>query len=80
MPLAGYFFIAGVVLGGICGLRISVRVVQWIDAMRRWDRPSWDPTHLILRVQLRNTFALEIIGFVIAQITVAVADRFLKPV
>jgi hypothetical protein len=79
VPIAGYFFIAGCVLGGVCGFRINVRIMKWMEARRPWNRPSWDPTHLILGIQLRDTLALEVGGFGIAITTLAVAIQFLKP-
>jgi hypothetical protein len=79
VPIAGYFFIAGCVLGGVCGFRINVRIMRWMEFRRPSKRPSWDPTHLILGIQLRDTLAWEIAGFVIAITTVAVAIHFLKP-
>src|SRR5262245_47593010 len=34
LPIAECFFIAGCVLGGVCGLRINVRIMKWMEAKR----------------------------------------------
>jgi len=79
MPIAAYFFFAGCVLGLVCGFRVNVRMFKWMEARRPWPRPSWDPMHLILSIELRSTLGLEIAGFAVAIITVIVAIQYLKP-
>ena len=65
MPIAGYFFITGVMLCGVCGFRINVRVLRSLGAWQRKRRP--DPvsdfiTGELERISLRDTVGIEIAG------------------
>ena len=79
MPAAVYLFFAGILLGLLCGFRINVRAFQWMDARWPRNRPSWDPTHLILGLRLKDTLGWEIAGLAIALVAITVAIQFLKP-
>jgi hypothetical protein len=78
-PAAGYFFMAGVLVGLCCGLRLYVRLLKWWVATLRPKLASWDPlTPFILRMELRNTFWLEIIGVITGLSTIITALQFLR--
>jgi hypothetical protein len=81
--LAVYFFVAGCLVGLGCGTRIFIRIVQWREGPQPWnpwkgrERPSWDPINILLRVQLKDTLALELLGLTIALPTVQIAMKYL---
>ena len=81
MPIAGYFFIAGVLLAMICGLRINVRVLRRMGAWQRTRKshPVSDYiTSELERIRLSNTVGFEIAGLGIALATIAFAIQFLN--
>jgi hypothetical protein len=68
LPIADYFAIADILLSGICGLRINVRVLRSLGARQRKRRP--DPVSDFIageleRIRLRDTVGLEIAGFAV---------------
>jgi hypothetical protein len=68
VTFAGYFFIAGVMLMLVCGLRINVRVLRTLGAWHRKRKP--DPfndfiTGELERLRLRDTVGLEIAGLAV---------------
>jgi hypothetical protein len=66
-------FFAGILLGIVCMFRINVRAFQWMEARRPWlKRPTLDPTNIILGIKLRNTFVLEVIGLIVAIVTLGI--------
>ena len=82
MPVAGYLFIAGVLLLGVCGFRINVRVLIRLGARHRKRSPDdlliGYMTAELERIRLKDAVGLEIAGLAIAVATVAVAIQFLK--
>jgi hypothetical protein len=42
-------------------------------------RPTWDPTHIIQGIKLRNTFALEVLGLIVAMVTLGVVIELVGP-
>ena len=78
-------FLAGWLLGACCMIRIIIRVFQAMEARQPqrpwWEYPWWDGMNIIRRVQLRNTYWLEVIGFLIgfAAMLVAIGHPFLTP-
>ena len=77
---AVFFFFAGILLGMVCMFRINVRAFQWMEARRpRLKRPAWDPIRIILGIRLRNTFALEVIGLLVAIATLGVVIEVYGP-
>jgi hypothetical protein len=80
MLAAAYFFMGGILLCILCGFRLQVRFFQWIEARRPWKgRPAWDPTHLLLAPQLRDTLGWEIAGLTVGIVTVLTAVQYLQP-
>jgi hypothetical protein len=82
MPVAAYFFIAGVLLGLVCGFRISVRTFRVLLARQRARRPDpWADAmiDILERIELRDTAGLEIIGLPAGFVMFMVAIRFLEP-
>jgi len=82
VPIAGYFFIAGVMLMLVCGLRINVRVLRTMGAWQRKRRP--DPvtdfiTGELERIRLRDTVGLEIAGLAVGILMTMGAISFLHP-
>lgn len=81
--LAVWFFVAGVLLGLFCGMRIFIRIVQWREGPQPWnpwkgrERLTWDPINILLRVQLKDTLALDLLGLAIALPTVQIAIKYL---
>ena len=78
MDAAPVLFGAGVVLGLCCNFRLVVRAFQWMEAIRPSQRPAWDPTHLILGIQLRNTLWLELVGYGVAILMIVAAIQSLR--
>ena len=62
-------FLAGWLLAACCMIRMIIRVFQAVEARRpqrpSWEYPWWDVMSIIRRVQLRNTYWLEVIGLLI---------------
>jgi len=80
MSIAALFFFAGCLLGMVCMFRINVRAFQWMEARRPGaKRPTWDPIHIILGIKLRNTFALEVIGLIVAIVTLGLVIELYGP-
>ena len=80
MNVAAFFFMAGGLLSLICGLRLYVRLFQLIEAIRPWkERPTWDPTHVLLGIKFREARTLEVLGAVTGGLSMVVALQFLKP-
>ena len=82
VPFAGYFFIAGVMLMLVCGLRINVRVLRTLGAWHRKRKP--DPfndfiTGELERIRLRDTVGLEIAGLAVGTLMTMSAISFLHP-
>ena len=77
------FFVAGWLLAAPCMIRLIIRVFQAMEARQPqrpwWEYPWWDVMNIIRRVQLRNTYWLEVIGLLIgfATMFVAVGHPFL---
>jgi cytochrome c biogenesis protein CcdA len=78
-------FLAGWLLAAPCMIRLIIRVFQAMEARQPqrpwWKCPWWDVMNIIRRVQLRNTYWLEVIGLLIgfATMFVAVGYAFLTP-
>jgi hypothetical protein len=82
VPIAGYFFFAGVILGLVCGFRINVRALRTVGAWQRKRRPnplSDSMTSLLEKIKLRDTVGLEIAGFAVAVLMCMGAISFLNP-
>ena len=64
-------------------IRILIRFFQAVAARRPqrpwWEYPWWEPMNIIRRAKLRDTFALEVIGPLIAWATIFVAIKHLFP-
>ena len=58
-----FLFFTGVLLGMFCGIRIVVRAFGFAHALRR---NSDGLTEWLASIRLRNTFFLEVCGFLIA--------------
>ena len=80
VPIADYLFIAGILLFGVCGLRINVRVLRFLGARGRNRDPVTDfITGELERIKLRDTVVLELIGLAVGLGMIFVAIQFLKP-
>jgi hypothetical protein len=80
VPIADYLFIAGVLLFGLCGLRINVRVLRFLGARARGRDPVTDfITGELERIKLRDTVGLEIIGLAAGLGMTLIAVQFLRP-
>ena len=82
VPIAGYFFFAGVMLSLVCGFRINVRVLRTMGAWQRKRRP--DPlsdcmTSFLEEIKLRDTVGLEIAGLAVGILMTMGAITFLNP-
>ena len=72
-------------LGAPCTIRFIIRVFQAMEAKQPqrpcWDYPWCDVMNTIRRVQVRNTYWLEVIGLLLgfAAIFVAVVHAFPIP-
>jgi hypothetical protein len=61
----------------VCVFRLVVRAFQ---LFRAWGRPvaTWDPmTNFILSIRLRNTFVLEVLGWVASNVMWIAATRYM---
>ena len=78
--MAAYFFIAGVLLCMVCGLRLNVRVLRKLGAWQPGRHPITDYiTGELERIRLRDTVGSEIAGLVVGLIAIAFAIPFLQP-
>jgi hypothetical protein len=82
VPIAGYFFIGGVMLMLVCGLRINVRVLRTLGAWHRKRKP--DPfndfiTGELERIRLRDTVGLEVAGLAVGILMTMGAISILHP-
>ena len=82
VPIAYYFFLVGVVLSGICVLRINVRILRTVGAWQRKRRP--DPlcdsmTSFLEEIKLKDTVGLEIAGIAVGILMWMGAIPFLFP-
>jgi hypothetical protein len=64
-----FLFTAGFILVNVCGFRLMVRMLRLFGPESSWDRA----TKWFLTIRLRDTFLLELLGFVIAVVMVLVA-------
>ena len=80
MIVALGLLVAGWPLGACCMIRITIRVFQAVEAWQP-QRPGawWDVMNNIHHVQLRNTYALEVIGLLIGPAAMFVAIKHLFP-
>ena len=82
MPIAGYVFIGGVILSGVCGFRINVRVLRTVGAWQRKRRPnplSDLVTSILEEMKLKDTMGLEIAGLAFGILMWMGAIPFLFP-
>ena len=83
MGIAEYAFMAECFLAVCCGMRIIIRVFQFLEGPKPWDpwkRPSDPIMGLILGIKLRNTLVIELVGLVIAVPTILLAVKYLAPI
>jgi hypothetical protein len=81
MSMAGYAFMAGVLVALCCGMRLVIRTFQFLEGPKPWNpwkRPSDPIMGLILGIKLRNTFVLELVGLAIAVPTIILAIKYLQ--
>jgi hypothetical protein len=76
MDAAVFFFCTGGLLSLFCGLRIFVRIYR---LMKRWGYgPRNDPIgDLVESIRLRDTFVLELIGWIAGTAMWIVATRYI---
>lgn len=71
MSVGPFLFFTGVLLGMFCGSRIVVRAFGFAHSLRP---PPWDSlTEWLASIRLRNTFFLEVCGFLAAVVIMFLA-------
>lgn len=83
MSIAHWSFMMGNLLSVICGLRVMIRTMQFLQGPHPWDpwkRPADPITGFILGIKLRNTLALELVGLAIGIPAVFIAVMYLAPI
>lgn len=70
MSVGPFLFFTGVLLGMFCGIRIVVRAFGFAHALRR---NSDGLTEWLASIRLRNTFFLEVCGFLAAVVMILLA-------
>jgi hypothetical protein len=61
-------------------LRLYIRLFQWWEATLQPKRWAWDRrlVEFLLHIELRDTVWLEVIGLVLAVLTMVIALQFLR--
>lgn len=80
ISMAAYAFMAGSFLGVGCGMRLVIRIFQFLEGAKPWNpwkRPSDPIMGLILGIKLRNTLVFELVGLAIAVPTMILAIKYL---
>jgi hypothetical protein len=80
MGIAEYAFMAGCLVAVCCGIRLLIRMFQFLEGpkpWKPWKRPNDAISGVLLNVKLRDTLVLEIVGLVIAVPTVLLAIKYL---
>jgi len=80
MGIAKYAFTAGCLVAVCCGIRLLIRMFQFLEGPKPWNpwkRPNDAILGFLLNVKLRDTLVLEIVGLVIAAPTVLLAIKYL---
>ena len=80
MGIAEYAFTAGCLVAVCCGIRLLIRMFQFLEGPKPWNpwkRPNDAILGFLLNVKLRDTLVLEIVGLVIAAPTVLLAIKYL---
>lgn len=80
MGIAEYAFTAGCLVAVCCGIRLFIRMFQFLEGPKPWNpwkRPNDAISGFLLNVKLRDTLVLEIVGLVIAAPTVLLAIKYL---
>jgi hypothetical protein len=75
--VAPFFFFVGILLGGLFGTRIFIRVYK---LMHEWGLTyTWDPfSDSIARVTLRGNLVLDAFGLLVAVVITIAAILFLR--
>jgi hypothetical protein len=80
LGIAEYAFMAGCLVAVCCGMRLFIRMFQFLEGPKPWNpwkRPKDPIAGFILNIKLRDTLVLEIVGLVIAAPTVLLAIKYL---
>ena len=80
MGIAEYAFMAGCLVAVCCGIRLFIRMLQFLEGPKPWNpwkRSNDAISGFLLNVKLRDTLVLEIVGLVIAAPTVLLAIKYL---
>jgi hypothetical protein len=72
MSVAPFLFFTGVLLGMFCGSRIVVRAFGFAHLLLG-NRPPDSLTEWLASIRLRNTFFLEVCGFLAAMVMIHLA-------
>jgi hypothetical protein len=75
----GYLFVAGCSVSLICGIRLFLRLSKVFDAATRPKGLRRDPlTEFVLRMELRDTVGLEVLGLIVGGLVTVISLQFLK--
>ena len=80
LGIAEYAFMAGCLVAVCCGMRLFIRMFQFLEGPKPWNpwkRPKDPIAGFILNIKLRDTLLLEIVGLAIAVPTVLLAIKYL---